>query len=82
MPDDTAGTREIMRWLATEISPDTFVNVMDQYRPEHKASQYPGIDRRLTRAEFRRAAAAAREEGLWRIDRRDPHPRLRARLLR
>ena len=33
LPDDLAGTREIMEFLAREVSPDTYVNVMGQYRP-------------------------------------------------
>jgi putative pyruvate formate lyase activating enzyme len=36
MPDDTAGTREIMQWIARELGPDTYVNVMAQYYPSWK----------------------------------------------
>ena len=38
MPAEIAGTAEIMRFLAEELSPDTYVNIMDQYRPEAKVS--------------------------------------------
>ncbi len=69
MPNDTAGTRDVMRFLAREISRDTFVNVMRQYRPEGRASRHRSIDRPVTREEWTTAMAIAREEGLWRFDR-------------
>jgi putative pyruvate formate lyase activating enzyme len=71
--DDTA---EIMCWLATELSPDTFVNVMDQYCPAWKASAQPGlaaINRPVSPEEFDRAVELARQAGLWRFDQRWRH---------
>jgi len=68
MPDDLAGTRGLMRFLAQEISRDTFVNIMPQYRPEGKAFTHPQLARPITMQEYRRAVAIAREEGLWRFD--------------
>lgn len=68
MPGGLAGTREVMRFLAREISIDTYVNMMPQYRPEGRASSHPEIDRTITMAEWREAIAAAREAGLWRLD--------------
>jgi len=70
MPGGLAGTRQVMRFLAREISPDTFVNIMPQYRPEGQASRYPEIDRAVTMAEWREALDVAREEGLRRFDAR------------
>jgi putative pyruvate formate lyase activating enzyme len=67
MPDDLAGTREAMRFLAG-ISRNTYVNVMDQYRPCGKAAGKPGIDRSVTRDEYARALEMAREEGITRLD--------------
>jgi len=69
MPGGLAGTREVMRFLATEISADTYVNIMPQYRPEGRASLHPAIDRGITAAEWREALAAARQEGLRRFAR-------------
>jgi len=69
MPNGLAGTRQVMRFLAREISPDTYVNIMPQYRPEGRASCDPRINRAITRAEWHEAIATAREEGLWRLDR-------------
>jgi len=48
--------------------PDTYVNIMAQYRPEHQAYRFPEIARRITRAEFRQAIQWAREAGLTRLD--------------
>ena len=69
MPGDAAGTREVMRFLAREVSPDTYVNVMAQYHPAGQARRHPSIARSLTRAEWSEAVAIAREEGLHRFDR-------------
>ncbi len=71
MPKGVAGTREIMRFVAKEISRATYVNVMDQYRPCGRASKEPWIDRRLTAAEYREAVADTEAAGLHRLDPRD-----------
>lgn len=64
LPDNLAGTDRFVKWVAEKLSPDTWVNIMAQYRPEYKARQHPPLDRRLTFAEHRRALAWAREAGL------------------
>ena len=71
MPGNIAGTESIMRFLAEEISPDTYVNVMDQYYPAGRVAepQFVEIDRRITAAEYRQALEAARSVGLWRVHR-------------
>jgi putative pyruvate formate lyase activating enzyme len=61
-----------LEWLAREISPKTYLNLMDQYRPCYKAKEYPELDRRITRAEFERAVRLAEEVGLTRLDERVP----------
>jgi putative pyruvate formate lyase activating enzyme len=70
MPGGLAGTREVMRFLAREISKDTYVNIMPQYRPAGRTSSHPEIDRTITLSEWRQAIAPANEEGLWRLDER------------
>jgi putative pyruvate formate lyase activating enzyme len=72
MPGGIAGTREIMRFLAREVSPNTYVNIMAQYFPAGKAAAYPEIARPTLAREWREAVAVAREEGLQRFDRRQP----------
>ena len=52
------------------MSKDTYVNVMDQYRPCYRANEYPQLNRRITRAEQDEAVATVRTAGLWRLDER------------
>lgn len=68
LPNGMAGTEKVMRFLAEEISRNTYVNVMDQYRPCFKASGDPRITRRITKEEFECAVKAARDAGLLRIE--------------
>jgi len=70
MPNGLAGTREVMRFLAREVSTDTYVNVMPQYRPEGHAHRCDAINRPLWLDEFHQALAMAQEAGLWRFDHR------------
>ncbi len=67
LPNDLAGTAASMRFLAREISPDTCVNVMAQYRPSYKAHTRPEVNRPLMREEYEAALQAARREGLYRF---------------
>ncbi|HSA92631.1 MAG TPA: hypothetical protein VLE48_06425 [Terriglobales bacterium] len=61
-----------MRWIAEELGPETYVNVMAQYYPAGKATntEHAEINRAITREEFRGVLAAAREAGLLRTDQR------------
>jgi putative pyruvate formate lyase activating enzyme len=64
MPGGMDETHEILRFLARELSANTFVNVMPQYRPEGLAGRYPVVARPLSQGEFRQAVKVAGEEGL------------------
>jgi putative pyruvate formate lyase activating enzyme len=78
MPGQTEEAAAIFEWLAREVSPDTYVNIMGQYRPEYQVGEiaangsvkYPEIRRRPTAEEMAAAYAAARRAGLWRFDER------------
>jgi len=70
MPGGVAGTGEWMEFLAG-LSKDTYLNLMDQYRPCAGADALPPIDRMLTREEFRAAVAEAEKHGLTRLDDRN-----------
>jgi len=72
MPGQLDEARAIFRWLAEAISPDTFVNIMGQYRPEHEvgSNRYAEINHRPTIAELHGAYDAAAAAGLWRFDER------------
>ncbi len=74
MPGQIAGTREVMRWIARELSPNTYVNVMAQYYPAGKVSpkEYPEINRRLIPSEYEQALEESRRAGLERLDPRRP----------
>jgi putative pyruvate formate lyase activating enzyme len=71
MPGLLEESREIFRFLA-ELSPETYVNVMGQYRPEYRTAEYPEIDRRPTAREMAEAFRLAKEAGLSRFDERRP----------
>jgi putative pyruvate formate lyase activating enzyme len=70
MPGGRDESRMICRFLAGEISRDTYVNIMGQYRPCGRAGEYPELARPLSLAELRAAGDIAGEEGLTRLDRR------------
>ena len=71
LPDDLSGTRGVMEFLAQEISPHTYVNVMGQYRPCGRAAEHPALRKFLTGLEHQEAQRLAREAGLTRLDRRE-----------
>lgn len=68
MPNNIAGTKELAKWIAQELSPNTYINVMDQYRPCYKANEHPEINRRLTMKEFEEAVKWMKEAGIKRLD--------------
>jgi putative pyruvate formate lyase activating enzyme len=75
MPGLVGESKAIFEWLAGELSADSFVNIMDQYRPEHRVGEktaggrvrFAEIDRGPTRGELAEAHDAARGAGLWRF---------------
>ena len=71
MPGQLDETAAIMRFLADEISPDTYLNIMDQYHPCARAADYPEINRAITAEEYQQARELARRVGLHRLDERD-----------
>lgn len=70
LPDNLAGTDRVIQFLAEEISKNTYLNLMDQYRPDYKAHHFPELNRRITQAEFDAAINLAKEAGLTRLDQR------------
>jgi len=73
MPNDLAGTSGVVGFIAGEISPRTYVNIMDQYHPCGGAFRNTGINRRTSPEEFRDALDMARRAGLVRLDDRHRH---------
>ncbi|MEE8470907.1 MAG: radical SAM protein [Dehalococcoidia bacterium] len=80
LPHDLAGTSGVCRFLSQEISTDTYINVMAQYRPCYRASDVPELTRSIAEEEFAEAVRTARHYGLHRLD--SIEPRLFARLAR
>ncbi|MCG8417283.1 MAG: radical SAM protein [Proteobacteria bacterium] len=83
MPGQTDQARAIFEWLASQLSRDTYVNIMGQYQPQYqvgaiaeaarsKTPRHAEIDRRPQKREIDAAYTAAKEAGLWRFDQRCP----------
>jgi len=70
LPNDIAGTREVLDFIAREISERTYINIMDQYHPCYRADEYPAVDRPITKEEYQHARDLARRAGLERLDHR------------
>ncbi len=68
LPGGMAGTEAIVKFIAEEISPETYTNIMAQYYPCYKAVEHPPLDRRITNNEYRKAVRAALDAGLRRLD--------------
>jgi putative pyruvate formate lyase activating enzyme len=68
MPGDASTTRKVIDFVAEEIGTDTYLNLMDQYRPCGTAGEFPEIARRISPGEWRDALEYARSRGLRRLD--------------
>jgi putative pyruvate formate lyase activating enzyme len=68
LPQGLAGTQEVVSFLAREVSPDTYTNIMAQYHPCYQAFSLPQLARPLSEAEFAEAVSLARRQGLTRLD--------------
>ena len=64
LPGDLAGSQKIFEFIADELSPDIYVNIMAQYYPCHLAFKFPEISRRIRHAEYMEALRIAKEKGL------------------
>jgi len=69
LPENLAGSERILGFIARELSRETYINIMDQYRPCHRANDHPPLDRRPTDAELLWVREQASEWGLHRFDR-------------
>jgi putative pyruvate formate lyase activating enzyme len=68
LPGGIAGTAGVVKFIAEEISKNTYINIMDQYHPCHKAFEKPPLERRITLEEYGEAVKLAIAAGLKRID--------------
>ncbi len=67
LPGGLAGTAEVMRFVADEVSRETYVNIMDQYHPAAKAYRHSLLDRPVMTNEVEEAKDLARICGLYRL---------------
>jgi putative pyruvate formate lyase activating enzyme len=68
LPGDVAGSNEVLDFIAKDISPLTYVNLMDQYYPWYRAEDFAPLDRSILRGEYRRVLDMADRHGLRRVD--------------
>jgi len=68
LPNRLAGTEEVVRFLAQEVSTHTYLNIMAQYHPCHQAFEHQVLSRPLLKEEFQEAIGLARQQGLDRLD--------------
>jgi putative pyruvate formate lyase activating enzyme len=68
LPEGLAGSDRVLAFIAEKVSPDTYVNLMDQYRPCGRAARVPALKRPINPEEFSEALAAAKAAGLRRLD--------------
>lgn len=67
LPDNLAATDKIINFIADEISPHTYINIMDQYYPAYKADNFPPLNRKLHSHEYIAAVETAKAAGLYRF---------------
>lgn len=71
LPHGLAGTQDTMKFIAQKVSPNSYVNIMPQYRPCGRANEVKELSRPLLPKEYKAALHAAKEEGITRLDRPD-----------
>jgi putative pyruvate formate lyase activating enzyme len=67
LPGDLSETEKIVNFIAKEISPHTYINIMDQYYPAYRAKDFPPLNRKLQSQEYLSALETARFAGLDRF---------------
>jgi putative pyruvate formate lyase activating enzyme len=65
LPNSVSGTEKIMKFIAEELSKDTYISLMSQYSPYHRAFEFKEISRRITYQEYEAAKAAMEKYGLY-----------------
>ena len=64
LPENISGTRDVLRFISEEISTNTYISLMSQYFPAHKAPTLPPLVRRITSDEYKKAKASLEYFGL------------------
>ncbi len=71
LPNQLAGTQQVVHFMAQEVSTNTYLNIMAQYHPFHQAFDMPLLSRPVLRQEVAEAISLARREGLYRLDKHE-----------
>jgi len=66
LPNDVSGSKEVLRFIAEDVSKESYVNIMDQYRPLYRADEFKEIDRPITSQEYLEVIQMAKNFGLHR----------------
>jgi putative pyruvate formate lyase activating enzyme len=69
LPDGLAGTAEVMRFISNEVSKETYVNIMNQYRPRGEVSRVKEMSRPTAAGAYEKAIEIAKNAGLHRLER-------------
>lgn len=68
MPNDVSGSIKVLNWIATHLPLDTYLNIMSQYMPLHRAREFPEIARRITKEEYMTVVNHAKKLGFTNLD--------------
>ncbi|MDD4923587.1 MAG: radical SAM protein [Dehalococcoidales bacterium] len=52
LPNRLSDSREVLKWLAGELSPEVTISVMSQYHPVHRTLELPSLSRSISQQEF------------------------------
>ncbi len=66
LPNDVTGSKKVIDFIADEISTDSYLNIMDQYRPAYNSNKYEKLNRRITPSEYKEVVDYAFSKGLRR----------------
>lgn len=64
LPNNISGTKEVLEFIANDISSDVYLSLMSQYHPAHQSHKYPEISRRLNQTEYDEAVKTANDLNL------------------
>ena len=68
LPQNQGSTRKVLAYISADISPNTYVNLMDCYQPQYQASRHEKLGRPLDEGDIKRALRASDRCGLHRIE--------------
>ena len=66
LPEDVVGSRRVLEFIGRNISQNTYMSIMAQYHPAHRASEFPELSRRISETEYDAVLKMADELGLER----------------